>query len=956
MDNDDINLFQEDYILKRLVYVNSANHGYSEIMLDNHLAMFGRNNAGKTASLAGTKLLLFPEVNFYKCEKKFKFEGKTGLYSMVESYEFYFPDPKSFIILEVQNPENTFCMILYKMNNYGYGRCFIPLPYQEVRHLFWNTESNHFNDDLGLQMVSQFVKQSNGIQITDPAEICYLMFSSFRDGKFKKRFCVLPLKDGRPDSIKAFKNIYQLAFETGKKEARALPEAIATLLEMGRGRDEERLDADLNKLPEQYEALRKKQQWIQSLVNAKPRFDRVKSNFDAIKEAFTAYSSEFNSVESALVRAKEDYVFRAKEAQEKFNQVNGVKQELNNKINKLDRQLLTNKGAISTLDKRYRKDVFKSESTKKLIGTYGSNTPREIIEILNEELDKERSNLKQYQEEDGIKNKLEKNIRDKNKCSEQFKKFNELIENSESTILYQLDSPDSVNALISLNKNLANIATPINEQQKKIILAFTELFGQDIDRNLTFLDKTVIDTPYKVFDSKQQIVNWAKEKLTLENKIDDLDKEIEYQHKAIKEDNVEELIKSTKGEIDKIIRELESISGLPELERSISQSKTEIEHKELQQKTDTMTLDELQANFNQIKGDWNIANHEISRLQEQQQSFDKIDNRLKVAKSLTKPIDCQYESLDLMELNHNKAEAVADLAGQFAQKFSYFNGQLQKLIDELPSSDVDPHKERACLNECERIVQSYLSAFSTLEYDRNQYLNEIRSHNQLVSSQLNELKETGAHLTNSIHDINNELNDKNISNLSEIKLHLVINKRFESLLATLEKHDIQDDTLLEAQFYSSLTNFVEDFFNKKSRRLKIHDIISSIDYHYTLEETGEVVTKAQSGGTTATISAFVLSILLKRIIPHYISLSFPIIVDEIGTLDSYNTDAAIKQIADHGFSIFCATPQFSPSVSMKVGRWIMIDHCMVEKPLVNKCHINILPDHIQKFGEVKREA
>ncbi|MBM3006655.1 hypothetical protein, partial [Escherichia coli] len=87
----------EDYILKRMGYVNYANHGYSEILLDEHLAMFADNNAGKTASLAGTKLLLYPEVNFNQCESKFKFEGKSGLFSKEDSYEFYFPDARSFV-------------------------------------------------------------------------------------------------------------------------------------------------------------------------------------------------------------------------------------------------------------------------------------------------------------------------------------------------------------------------------------------------------------------------------------------------------------------------------------------------------------------------------------------------------------------------------------------------------------------------------------------------------------------------------------------------------------------------------------------------------------------------------------------------------------------------------------------------------------------------------------------
>ena len=117
-----------------------------------------------------------------------------------------------------------------------------------------------------------------------------------------------------------------------------------------------------------------------------------------------------------------------------------------------------------------------------------------------------------------------------------------------------------------------------------------------------------------------------------------------------------------------------------------------------------------------------------------------------------------------------------------------------------------------------------------------------------------------------------------------------------------------------------------------------------------------MVTKSQSGGTTSAITAFVLAVLLKRITPKYVQLQMPIIVDEIGTLDIKNTGSTIEQIAEHGFSIFCATPSFSAFVSQKVGRWVMIDQSMVKSPMVNGCHMNILPEHIESFGETKDET
>lgn len=197
MDNYENSLMDEEYSLKRLVYINSASHAYSEILLDSHMAMFGNNNVGKTASLAGTKLLLFPEVDFYKCEEKFKFKGKTGLYSTEESYDFYFPDARSFIVLEVSNPEGVFCMVLYRASNFGYARFFIPVDYERLRHVFWNVDSNYFPDDLNISKVSKFSKENDGLQMSDSKEIAQLMFFSRLDSKSKKRFCVLPFKDDK---------------------------------------------------------------------------------------------------------------------------------------------------------------------------------------------------------------------------------------------------------------------------------------------------------------------------------------------------------------------------------------------------------------------------------------------------------------------------------------------------------------------------------------------------------------------------------------------------------------------------------------------------------------------------------------------------------------------------------------------------------------------------------------
>ncbi len=307
-------------------------------------------------------------------------------------------------------------------------------------------------------------------------------------------------------------------------------------------------------------------------------------------------------------------------------------------------------------------------------------------------------------------------------------------------------------------------------------------------------------------------------------------------------------------------------------------------------------------------------------------------------------------------LNDKWFDKIERLSSEVKELESKIKSDLYNLLNKAPITAIDPHQHYDSLADLSKAVSSYADEYATLEYDLNRLNTNISAHNQFVSNQISELKTSKQFISNFINEINEDLNSKHVSNLSEINLRPVINPRFESLLATLEKQDIVDETLLEPEFYASLTRFAEQFIDKKSRKLKMQDIIDKVAYEYTLEETGERVTKSQSGGTTSTITAFVLSALLRKIIPDYVSLKMPIIVDEVSTLDFKNTKATIQQIAEHGFSIFCATPTFSGFISQNVGRYIMIDRAKMKQPLVRKCHMHILPEHVESFGSMTCEA
>lgn len=942
----------EEYSLKRLVYINSASHAYSEIMLDSHMALFGKNNAGKTASLAGTKLLLFPEVDFHRCDSKFRFKGKTGYYSMEESYDFYFPDSRSFIVLEVSNPEGFFCMVLYKTKNYGYGRFFIPVEYSQMRGVFWDSEKQGFAEHIGVSGISQFSKENKGLQLTDSREIASLMFSSYRDTPARKRFCVLPLKDDRKESTDAFRNIYQLAFETGQLDIKTLPNAIAALLEMGRSRNEERLDANLIELSEQHAKLYEKGEWLQELSNLIPCYQRTKGHHKMAVEVLSDYSKIYLSIQSSLNTAKNEHAPASEKNEVAYSALNSERQNI--KLNQSENHKENIK--VNAIGKKLTKDLIerrkKLDKAKGLKGSYGSMSLTEILTILDEGLFDETTKLNILKAENGQVESLKNNLSRVKQLNKEIADRTKWVSSSDLNLLRQLNNVDAADILHTINPLFGDIAVKLGNADKQSLYEFTQLFVKSDNGDLSLLGAPFNNTTFNHFDLEQKRSEWEKEIDDKTGELYFLNKEIKQNQEARTQAELACLIEKKEGLINDFQNDIKAITGIDTLAEDIEQLKIDLDTNNVDKTHIQQRESKLDADFKAIDGPCRILQDERTELKGQVEGFRRIEGFLIAARKNAIPNALIAEPLTDIVLSENDAINIIEMASNCNTVFNDFRSEYTILSENLPHPDLDVHKALLSLSDYDEHIRIYNSAFETLEYDFIQQKDAVQSHNQLFNNQVSEIKDSALLLKNFVSDINKDLNQNNhVSNLSSIKLHIDLHPAFLSLLSTLDKHDIQGDSLLAPQLYEGLSKFVAKFFNKKSRRLKMADIISEMVYHYRLEETGELVTKGQSGGTTSAITSFVLSVLLNRITPPHVQLKIPIIVDEIGTLDSSNTDSTIKQITEHGFSIFCATPNYSASVSHKVGRWVMIDKSMVKTPLVQNCHLNILPDHVESFGE-----
>lgn len=195
--------FYWSFTFKQIVLVNSGKYCYVKVPLNEHICLLGANNGGKTSILNSMKFFLLPEENLHDCERKFGLKNPNGFYGRDSTYQFYFPERSSFVILEAENPHGPFCIVLNQGSKpFSYERTGVPCAYSEIEHLFWNVHSPINGGQgaplpgLSIKSVAADLKKMNSVLIRDTATIKERMYKHQPTRADAGRFCLLPLKSG----------------------------------------------------------------------------------------------------------------------------------------------------------------------------------------------------------------------------------------------------------------------------------------------------------------------------------------------------------------------------------------------------------------------------------------------------------------------------------------------------------------------------------------------------------------------------------------------------------------------------------------------------------------------------------------------------------------------------------------------------------------------------------------
>ena len=944
-------LLTMNYSIDKIVFINSCNHAYSELDLSKNLALFGRNNKGKTSSLVATKLLLYPEINFNDCNSKFKFYSvaNNSYYGKEKSYDFYFPYADSYIIMEINNPLGTFCTVLFRANNYEYHRLLIQKDYLSIRHLFWNDAEKKFPEKNDLE-IGNIIKQITdmGLKyrvVSKKDELIKLFYAN--KGNADSVYSLVPLRDNKSSSVAAFTSIYDIAF--GRKEEKVLAHALAAIVEMQRTREDDRVSSDFVSLKSDYLALAEEKHNLDIYEAKYDKYEEIHTTLKKLIADNLAFQQGYHEQYSNLRLAKAYY-------QSKSSSINPVKIELENKTRHLFRQLDNQKNINISLNSRknqlteeHKKYVDNKQKVEEILSNFLSENPS-YYQANYQEL----SNIVVHKYQDKIKSledllkaiaslqemeaKLTKTTRTINELESDIKKLQSVKGNLNLLSLFQLND-DTANIIYSLMPFFDELNAPVTPEIKEAFDNFAQLFELHGDKIL--LNHQEISTiRYKKFDKQYQEANIESKINEKKQKLSDVKNDRESLLYVIREQKIGSQHSLGKNKIETDLNQLKNnvnlINAYNNIIANITEKEVQLNDVKLQIENNNASIQEYDKQYQAAMAEFNTIEKEYSEAHRHMKLINDTllptYENIKLLHTVDNLADIDTVILnthisDISQLNIPSIES-AKLLHQTARELNKAVNSLQVSIagfmKDVPCEGVDPYKDYSTISEFTLIMDLYKNTFQTLDQKRHYLYENISQHKYFLEGMLQEIHHANHLIKDTVKLINETLINQPVSNFKAIQLIVKTDVRFNDILESYKKHDINDKSLLEVSFYDTLIKFTNDKTSKKNQRLSLVDIIENVTYKY-LGYDGKEQDSSQSNGTTTTANCYIISCLLSRIFERHTAFKMPIVVDELSQIDSINLQTIAKQVNKLGFSLFGATPDESTPAQLIFGRWINMD-------------------------------
>lgn len=938
-------MFHEAFKMKQIVLINSGAYCYTKVRIDQHTALLGDNNKGKTSMLNALKFFLLPEENLNDCERKFGFKSTKGHYGRDATFGFYFPERNSFMVLEAENPHGPFCIILNMgTKQYSYERTAVPVPYSEIEHLFWNHESS-LNGGMGAPIeglstsqIEPTLKRLGAVVIKDVANIKERIYKHQPTRPDAGRFCLLPLKSGGSQAreIDAWKRLIHLAFDIAAKDKRTLPDTIATIIEGRKDRTEAELNVNLIEILSRYETLSLVKNRLQVIRNGQPYWERFTQNFTDLHAQSSDLMNLLCDVEQGINEQGSAYLDARMQC---FASYSAVKESADNQREQAaskNTQLKELKGAIGEIKKSYDRIKKDSIDLSTAMHGYASMAPEEIAAALAGQVEEDRADINALKDDGEFRREFEQLTREINNGSQKAKDLEVLIEGAKPSLL-DLDQIPSRTAdtLYSLNQEVfTGECPPLLEGNIETIKRFAALFNEE-DGSLTFLSSPT-SVPVKHYDAgkllqsrKEELASVQQRLIQQQRRASDLAKKTKMSVQQI-----ESTIAAKQAQIEKDERNVALLKRHQFIEQEFV--RLEQEHRDATEQYAILEASCLELNLQLDKANRLVeqARTALEAAKEREQSMlrwrstvnDILHSRLEYLKTGYQRAERQdvVVTQELMDAIETRSQAIS-------RSFNQIKYLVSDLLVAVALDDDAEHAHRSAisLETLTHLHEKYRVLYGRLDMEENNHFNQVVQHNDDTMIQVQSIRHARTLISTFIKEIENHLSSIKVSNLTAVAIDCKLHPQFDELLKTVDSVNLTGGELPPQVLYDRLGNFCTQFVESDQRRdatLNMARLIVSVDYRVKLQGSDEFTVEAQSTGTSVMINCRLLAFLLKELLQADTKVSLPLFIDELSNLDDKNLRSA-RDIADaDGFCVFGATPGLTSGISKVLGNYMNLDY------------------------------
>lgn len=951
--------FSEDYIIHRLIFVNSGASAYVEMPMDRTAALFGKNNEGKTSSLSALKLFVLPEQTLKACERKFGFASQKREYTGLESYNYYFPDKRSYIICEAENRKGVFCMLLKRSGEeLGYERYGIPVAYDDIRHLFWKFDSPA-NDGFGesrlelspSEMVTE-LKKHGAVLITGIKAIRDAIYARPAHIDDLSRYCLVPLSDrGEKGSAEALSALLGLAFDIRGGSRESLPRAVATIISGENSGKDMPLDIDVGHIISEADALKTQAKYLANVRNHCRKWAEVQGHYQSYLRARRVVQEQVppvrasaqllkDSAQQALATIAEDLEQAKTKASDLHAQYKKAREEVRNHT--ADQNSYTRD--LTAIQKRLDR-IYEVEAEAKTVHLDGEEA---ILSWLNASLAEYRDDHKALSDEESGKARLAGLFASRQTLSGQIAELKKQLSDDKPRLLSALTG-QACNHLYSLNPNLAMIRLEPTDQQKETIEAFASFLSSNPETHeLTLFGERVPGTEKRAYNPQSELHKWEAALKRLEDEFTEVDRQYRDLDRALKDARTPAFRNEKLKELAKDISETEDDI---QLIKGKGQTLNDIELKLEQLKRTGSALETASARLDKLQDAHAAARLSVSKLQTEHEAQQNVLNRItQAAQQLEAALSSQPDfadlpqadkdlrTLDIDALEAGVAEAAAAIKDYPASKNDLVAGLDALSRAGILAQSTDVAYRPLSADEIAAIYDALSVEFGNLNAMEGKLKNDIFDHNNENGAKASRLVQIARTIKGFQDQVNEELTHCKISNLSNINIAIEVDERFNSLVRDLEDERFQGHELKSDAFYDRLSSFADDFFSGTGRKIQLAQVVTSIQFSF--EKQGQRTSAEQSNGTTCMLNIALLSILLKRLVPQNVGLAFPIVFDEVGSIDEANLPAIKAMIEDHGFVLFVANPYKNGVICSLIDDWYDLSlHRAREGKVIRQCRV-----------------